>query len=55
MIQTNPDLPQGVSFGLNSLWMELIRDSRIDLIHCNLIFVSKLRFGICDLGFVIWD
>ena len=53
MIQTNPDLPQGVYFGLNSLRKELIRDSRIDFIHCNLIFISVLRFVIWDLYVVI--
>jgi len=53
MIQTNPDLPQGVYFGLNSLRKEPIRDSRIDFIHCNLIFISVLRFVIWDLYVVI--
>jgi hypothetical protein len=33
MTQTDFDLPKGVSFGLNSGTMKLIRDSRIDLIY----------------------
>jgi len=53
MIQTGFDLPQGVSFGLNSGKMKLAKDSRIDLTIINIIFVSDLRF-IWILGFEIW-
>jgi hypothetical protein len=46
MIQTSLDLPQNVYFGLNSGRMKLIGDSRIDMIHCNLKFVSELSIVI---------
>jgi hypothetical protein len=40
------DLPQGDSFDLTSGRMKLIRDSRIDMIYCNLKFVLDLSFVI---------
>jgi len=46
MIQKSFDLPLGVYFGLNSGRVKLIRDSRTDLIYCNLKFVSDLSFVI---------
>jgi hypothetical protein len=44
MIQTGFDLPQGVSFGLNSGKMKLAEVSRIDLTIINIRFVSDLSF-----------
>jgi hypothetical protein len=54
MTQTSFDLPQGDSFDLTSGRMKFIRDSRIDMINCNLKFVSDLSFVIWDLKFGIY-
>jgi len=67
MTQTGPKSPRGGSFGLNSVRMKLIRESRIDynrmIIHfwldwplfspeAALKFIKRFEFEYCDLGFI---